>query len=171
MPERFSASVAARHISCHGSADLEKAIPNFVHGPIDDTKGAAIKGTERHVVIEEMNKETVTDMQHMIDLFQYIVDLRRTRRFNVLTEHQVTSDWLPKPQKSTLDLCLYTQDEIHVLDPKTGKIPVEVNELPWFFSIRVLLPMIYVAVFFFMEGVAAPVGVVAGMILGLNLAI
>ena len=36
------------------------------------------------------------------------------------------ADWLDVPTPTTVDLVLHTQDEIHVLDLKAGKIPVEV---------------------------------------------
>ena len=35
MPERFSASNAAKHMACPASANLELAIPNY-QPPVDD---------------------------------------------------------------------------------------------------------------------------------------
>ena len=49
MIERFSASVASRHIQCRGSANLEAAIPNWVPPEVDDTAdNAANRGTIMH---------------------------------------------------------------------------------------------------------------------------
>jgi hypothetical protein len=56
----------------------------------------------------------------------YIADLRSTRRFTALVEQSMTATWLSTQPLTTPDLVLYTQDEIHMIDLKTGKIPVEV---------------------------------------------
>jgi len=47
MPERFSASQAGRHMACHASADLEKAIVGYIP-PVDDrtVDNAANRGTD-----------------------------------------------------------------------------------------------------------------------------
>lgn len=128
MAERLSASVAGRHMACHASAQLELAIPNFTIPPVDKMAGAKGKGTRYHKILEDMNGLPLSDFKHMLALLQYVADLRSKRRFKVLTEHQMTAEWLDSKPGTTADLILYTQDEIHVLDPKTGMIPVEVVE-------------------------------------------
>lgn len=137
MTERLSASVAGRHMACPASANLELAIPNFTLPVIDQMAGAKGVGTRRHVVFEAVNKETAGDMKHMIDALQYQYEVRKRRRFKVLTEHQMTADFLVGKPGTTADAIYYVEDEIHILDPKTGKIPVEVigNEQLMFYAL------------------------------------
>jgi hypothetical protein len=124
MAERFSASSAARHMACHASANLELAIPNYV-APVDETR-AATQGTDRHDIFARINEFSARDMKRFATVLDYVADLRSTRRFKVLIEESITATWLPSQPKTTVDLVLYTQDEIHVIDYKNGKIPVEV---------------------------------------------
>jgi hypothetical protein len=137
MTERLSASVAGRHVACHASANLELAIPNFTVPPVDKMAGAKGVGTKRHTVFEAVNEETPSNMKHMIDALQYMYEVRTRRRFKVLTEHPMTADFLIGKPGTTADAIYYVEDEIHVLDPKTGKIPVEVidNEQLMFYAI------------------------------------
>jgi hypothetical protein len=44
----------------------------------------------------------------------------------VLIEQPIKATWLATAPGTTPDLVLYTSDELHVIDLKTGKIPVEV---------------------------------------------
>lgn len=127
MPERFSASVAGRHMACPASANLDLAIPNWTP-PIEDrtANNAANRGTNMHEVFASMVTLPVSDMRKLAIAIDYIADLRSTRRFKVLSEQKVTATWLKSQPSTTADLVLYTQDEIHVLDLKTGRIPVEV---------------------------------------------
>lgn len=136
MIERFSASVAARHMACHGSADLESAIPGFVFPDRDENMGAKASGKNIHKVIEDLiNSTTVTksrttkfNARDMIDVgrtLSYIGEIWSRRRFTVLSEHTVTADWLTKKPKTTADLVFFTKDELHVIDVKWGKILVE----------------------------------------------
>lgn len=124
MAERFSASNAAKHMACHASANLELAIPNYV-APVDETQ-AASTGTDRHRILAEINEFTAKEMLGFAEVIKYIGELRSTRRFKVLIEEKVTAAWLPSKPKTAVDLVLYTQDEIHVIDYKNGRIPVEV---------------------------------------------
>jgi hypothetical protein len=126
MTERFSASVAGRHMACHASANLELAIPNWVEPVRDETKGQKAVGTDRHKMLEPMMELSPGDLQHMIDVMQYVANLRKTRRFKVLIEEKVEATWLDSRPSTTADLVLYTQDELHVIDYKWGKIPVDV---------------------------------------------
>lgn len=129
MPERFSASVAGRHMACHASAQLDLAIPNWVE-PVEDrtADNAANRGTAKHKMLEPLLELPAKEIGYMSRLLKYVADLRSTRRFKVLIEHPVTATWLATQPGTTADLVLYTQDEIHVLDQKWGKIPVEVKE-------------------------------------------
>jgi len=48
---RFSASYASRYNNCHGSANLEQAIPGFVH-PEQNERGMKGEGTRLHKIFE-----------------------------------------------------------------------------------------------------------------------
>lgn len=132
MPERFSASNAAKHMACPASANLELAIPNFTMPPPDGVVRASDEGTSAHEVFEQLMGYGRADLRHWITVLEYVEKLRQTRRFKVERELEVEATWLDvdprtgKHPKSTLDLVLYTADELHVLDLKWGKIPVEV---------------------------------------------
>lgn len=124
MPERLSASVAAKHIACHASANLELAIPGWTPPVVDDTKASA-KGTEIHTVLEDSGKYPPREQLGIAKAMQYIAELRMQRRFTQLTEAKSTGWWLLDPPKTTADVVLYVQDELHVVDYKFGKILVE----------------------------------------------
>lgn len=126
MPERFSASVAARHIACPASANLDLAIPNWVPPVVDHMKGAKGKGTLRHEMLDPIMRLSAGEIAQFAEVMRYIADLRATRRFTVLVEESVTATWLTTQPKTTADLVLFTQDEIHIIDYKWGRIPVEV---------------------------------------------
>ncbi|QQO39301.1 Cas4 family exonuclease [Microbacterium phage CrunchyBoi] len=51
QPLRFSASYASRYNNCHGSANLEEAIPGFEHPPRNDD-GMKGEGTRLHKIFE-----------------------------------------------------------------------------------------------------------------------
>jgi hypothetical protein len=123
--ERLSASVAGRHMACHASANLAEAIPNY-KPPAIPTGVAAQKGTDVHEIFEKVWEFSARDIQAMIDTMQYIADLRATRRFKVLIEETVKAKWLVTEPNTTADLVLYVADEIHIIDTKWGKVPVEV---------------------------------------------
>lgn len=137
MAQRFSASVAARHMACHASAQLELAIPGWTEPVRDDTVGAAAFGTSVHKIIEDLiatkhvtatttTKFSAKDMLAVARILTYIGELWSTRRFHVLSETSVEAAWLTTKPKTTADLVLYVQDEIHVIDVKWGKVHVEV---------------------------------------------
>lgn len=127
MPERFSASVADRHMACHASANLPLAIPNWVE-PVEDRTAntAANRGTNMHEFFAKIMELPARDVAMMAKAITYIAELRATRRFNVLIEQSIKATWLQSQPDTTVDLVLYTQDEIHVIDLKTGKILVPV---------------------------------------------
>lgn len=125
MPEKFSASRAARHMQCHASANLDLAIPNWTP-PVEDPNkdNAANRGTHFHEVFAEVMSFNAKDLQKFSEATTYIAELRTRKRFNVLIEQQMYADWLPTKPGTTADLVLYVSDEIHIVDLKTGKIPV-----------------------------------------------
>lgn len=124
MTERLSASNAAKHMACHGSADLEGAILGFEFPPEDDIRRASDEGSDRHDQMEQMLKLRTSDLGSMLRVLTYIHELRTTRRFNQLLEEEVTAWWLKKPVTTRVDVALYVQDELHIIDLKWGKIPV-----------------------------------------------
>lgn len=125
MPEKFSASRVARHMQCHASANLDLAIPNWTPPVQDPNKdNAANRGTHFHEVFAEIMSFGAKDLQKFSEATTYIAELRKRRRFNVLIEQQMYADWLPTKPGTTADLVLYVSDEIHIVDLKTGKIPV-----------------------------------------------
>jgi hypothetical protein len=126
MSAPFSASRAGRHINCHASAHLELAIPNWTPPVVDDMAGAKGKGTTMHQLLEPLWSLGATDMAHVARVVEYVADVRSLRRFNVLIEEKMVADWLPSKPSTTADLVLYVSDEIHIIDFKWGKIPVEV---------------------------------------------
>lgn len=126
MSVRFSASAAGRLMACPASANLDLAIPNWVEPVRDETAGQKGVGTARHKMLEPMMELSPSDLQHMVTLMQYVADLRKTRRFKVLVEEKVKATWLVSQPSTTADLVLHTQDELHVIDFKWGKIAVDV---------------------------------------------
>jgi hypothetical protein len=123
-------------MSCPASANLDLAIPNWVEPVRVTTPNAANTGTQHHLMFEQLFQMSAKDLRCYAEMLAYVADLRSTRRFKVLTEAQITATWLQGNPGTTADLVLYTQDELHILDPKTGKIPVEVvdNEQLLFYA-------------------------------------
>ena len=127
MTERLSASVVGRHVACHASANLEKAIVGY-QPPVKDltADNAANRGNDIHEALAEVMKHKPADIRHMITALEYVSRLQSQRRFKVLIEQKVKATWLVGEPETTVDLVLYTQDEIHVIDWKTGRILVDV---------------------------------------------
>lgn len=126
--EKFSASVAKRHIGCTGSANLELSIPNWVAPERDpDADNAANRGTIMHEIFANVMALPVKDQVHMAEAISYVAAIRATRRFKSLIETPMKAMWLKSTPSTTADLVLYVADELHVFDFKTGKIPVD----PW----------------------------------------
>lgn len=123
--ERFSASSASKHLHCHASANLEAAIPGFTR-PISDplANNAANRGTAMHDLFGQLMHLPVKDVENFSAALMYVAEVRSRRRFTALIEQEMEAEWLFMKPKTTADLVLYTQDEMHVLDLKTGKIPV-----------------------------------------------
>ena len=128
MTVRFSASAAKQLMACPGSANLELAIPGWVPPVRDETTGRKGIGTMIHKLLEQAALLSARDMEALAVAMQFVAQLRRTRRFKVLVEETVTAEWLQTKPKTTPDLVLYTQDEMHIIDYKAGKIPVDAYE-------------------------------------------
>ena len=138
MPARFSASKAGMHMSCHASANLDLAIPNWTP-PVEDrlADNAANRGTAVHELLAKVAEMPAKDIACFGRAVDYLANLRSQRRFKVLIETEVTATWLASEPTSTADLVLHTQDELHVIDWKWGTIPVEVveNEQLMFYAV------------------------------------
>jgi Protein of unknown function (DUF2800) len=113
-------------MSCHASAHLDLAIPNWTPPVVDPMAGAKGKGTLMHKMLEPVWQLSAADMEHMTRVITYVAWLRGQRRFTVLVEEKVHVTWLPSAPWTTADLVFYTADEIHVIDFKWGRIPVDV---------------------------------------------
>ena len=68
------------------------------------------------------------DVEKMVEALDFVAKLRRTRRFNVLAEEPAIAEWLVSKPTTTVDLVLHLQDEIHIIDWKTGVIQVDAYE-------------------------------------------
>jgi hypothetical protein len=123
--ERLSASNAAKHMSCHASANLEVAIPNWTPPAVEDT-AASSKGTSIHKILEDAGAYTAREMEGIAEAMMYVAKLRQTRRFTQALEAEGRGWWLKSNPPTKADVVLYTQDELHVVDYKFGKIPVDV---------------------------------------------
>ena len=122
---RFSASYAAQLMACPGSADLEKSIPGWVAPEVDETKGAKGQGTRMHEYFELAGQLPPSQLRKVAEVLNYMADLRSTRRFQMLTEHTFEAGWLVSKPKTTVDVVLHVSDELHIVDYKWGKIPVD----------------------------------------------
>lgn len=126
MTERISASVAGKHLACPASANLDLAIPNWVPPVVDDMAGAKGLGTRKHEMLEPIVALNAREIGHFAKVLTYMADLRGTRRFKVLIEQEFTATWLTSQPTTKPDVVLFVQDEIHIIDYKWGKIPVDV---------------------------------------------
>ena len=128
MAYKFSASRAAQLMTCPGSADLEKSIPGWVAPVVDESAGRKGQGSFMHGLLEQSATLTPRDMEHLAEAMMYVAQLRRTRRFKILTEQVQVAEWLPSKPQTTPDVVLYTTDELHIIDYKAGKILVETTD-------------------------------------------
>lgn len=126
--KRFSASSAAQLMACPAAANLDAAIPGWIAPIVDPTAGQKGVGTARHAMLEPLMELSARDLEHMARVVAYVAELRKRRRFKVLVEQTMEASWLDGSPKTTADVVLYTQDELHIVDFKWGKIPVEVDD-------------------------------------------
>lgn len=127
MKERFSASVAGRHMACHASADLGSAIPLWTP-PLVPSGKAANRGTNAHSIFEKIWEYSAKEIESFAKTLDFVAKIRMRRRFKVLIEETVEAKWLKTKPKTTADLVLYVNDEIHIIDTKWGKVLVECFE-------------------------------------------
>ena len=138
MSKRFSASSAAQFIACPGSANLDLALPGWVDPPKNDD-GAKGVGKTLHLLMADISTLSLPQLRGVVAASEYVLGLRSLRRFKVLSEVTETAEWLPSKPKTTPDLVLYVQDEIHIIDFKTGKIAVETKSDQMMFYGRTFL--------------------------------
>lgn len=123
--ERFSASAAAKHLACHASANLEAAIPGFDIDALPKDTAASSKGTDMHHILELSGEYSAKEQLALAEAMVYVAQLRQTRRFKQLLEADGTGWWLTGTPNTKADVVLYVADEIHVIDYKFGRIPVQ----------------------------------------------
>jgi hypothetical protein len=112
-------------MQCHASANLELAIEGWAPPVVDPTKdNAANRGSQLHEIFAEVVALSPKNLEKFSEAITYIAKLRKRRRFNVMIEQPMVAEWLPSKPGTTADLVLYVNDEIHIIDLKTGKIPV-----------------------------------------------
>jgi len=116
-------------MGCRASANLDLAIVGW-EPPIEDptVDNAANRGSHMHEIMAKLNELPTGDAMKLTEAFNYVNEVRRRRRFKKLVEHTITVDWLQSQPYTTADLVLHVADEIHVLDLKTGRIPVYVQQ-------------------------------------------
>lgn len=114
-------------MACPGSADLEAAIPGF-KSPEKNEKGRKGQGHRIHDLLASVITLPLRDVEKMVEALDFVAKLRRTRRFKVLAEEPAVAEWLVSKPTTTVDLVLYVQDEIHIIDWKTGAIQVDAYE-------------------------------------------
>jgi hypothetical protein len=118
---RFSASYASRYNNCHGSANLEKAIPDFVY-PEDNEGGMKGEGSRLHKIFEEAlrNPDRLRDVGVLLREVAKIWGPKRTA-FVLQSELKYVTGWFlrhktePPLELSTLKEGLY--QKIAVLNP------------------------------------------------------
>lgn len=115
-------------MACPASANLPLAIPNWSPpDPVqEDARPAVSKGHKLHENFADIVTLPASDIRAMISALQYVEAVRSQRKFKVLSEESIEATWLASKPSTTVDLVLYLQDEIHVFDLKTGRIPVDV---------------------------------------------
>jgi hypothetical protein len=123
-------------MACPASANLDVAIPGWQEPDVDPTAGAKGRGTRLHEKLEQVVGMSMADLRDYAAIVAYVAELRGRRRFKVLTEETVTAEWLTSRPTTTADLVLYTRDELHIVDYKFGRIPVDVidNEQMLFYA-------------------------------------
>lgn len=125
--ERFSASNAARFIACPAAANLDLAIPGWIP-PVENKAidNAANRGTAMHEIFAQVSALPASEMAAAAAAIAYVAEVRSRRRFKVLIEQSIKATWLQSEPDTVVDLVLYTQDEIHIIDWKWGRVRVDV---------------------------------------------
>lgn len=131
MNQQFSASKVGRLMTCHASANLDLAIPDWAP-PVEDrtADNAANRGTSMHGIMAQIMQLARVDGKNFSDALVYITEVRSLRRFSEMVEMTAAATWLPGSPDTTADLVFYTTDEMHIIDLKTGRIPVHPEDNP-----------------------------------------
>ena len=122
--QRFSASSASQLMACPGSANLELSIPGWVPPVIDHTAGAKGVGSSLHEWLMQVASLNASNIRKLSEALAYVAEVRSLRRFKVEAEVTFNAQWLVQKPRTTVDLVFYVKDELHILDWKTGVIPV-----------------------------------------------
>jgi hypothetical protein len=80
-----------------------------------------------HEILDPIMRLKAGEVRQFAEVLAYVADLHDGHRYTSLVEESVTADWLITKPGTTADLVLYTQSEMHILDYKWGRIPVEVT--------------------------------------------
>ena len=105
---------------CHAATDLEAALPGFIP-PEDTGTVASRKGDDIHKVLASaLSVGNNTDLKDIISMLNYVAFVRDQRKFSMLIEHRMLTLWMQKPVLTTADVILYTRDELHIIDHKSG---------------------------------------------------
>lgn len=71
---------------------------------------------------------TPAQMLAMGKAMVYVAELRRRRRFQIYNELKLEGWWLQSKPNTKVDVALVVSDELHIVDYKFGKIPVDVDD-------------------------------------------
>ncbi len=97
MSKRFSASSAAQLMQCHGSANLELAIPGYVEPKRDDMAGAKGVGTRMHDSFRAVAHWDLLELESMKELVEHYQDMHWRKRRKLLgsdTTDSEREDWV-----------------------------------------------------------------------------
>ena len=118
---RFSASYASRYNNCHGSANLDKAIPGFIH-PERNDNGMKGEGTKLHKIFE-MIILSGADLTLAAKLLKEFAAVRGPKRADLLLNEKMYITWwflqfksLPPVEHSVLVEGLLLQSPIVNVD-------------------------------------------------------
>lgn len=81
-----------------------------------------------HEMLDPIMRLTAGEVRQFAEVLAYVADLRENRRYTALVEQSFVAEWLVTKPETTPDLVLYTQSEMHIIDYKWGRIPVEVTD-------------------------------------------
>ena len=117
-------------MQCPGSANLDLSIPGWIPPVVDHDAGAKGKGKKLHEYLEQTSELSAKDLRALAEALSYMANLRSQRRFHLLAEDTRECFWLKTKPKTTVDVVLWTQDQLEIVDYKTGVIEVDAYENP-----------------------------------------
>lgn len=115
-------------MACPGSANLDLSIPGWVDPVVDEEKGRKGVGHQYHEYLKWVTELKAKEMKALAQAIGYVAEIRSRRRFQVIAEDTRVCDWLQTKPQTTVDLALHLSDELHIIDWKTGVIPVDPEE-------------------------------------------